>query len=411
MGKTRYILRESLTGLPSGYWWLWSSTPVNHFGSFVVSFLALYLTLGRGYSATYAGLVASLYGLGGAIGALAGGVLADRAGRRRAMLSAQLCSAAGTIALTGVRAAVPIAVLAAFLGAAASASRPATQATMADLVADEDRVRAFSLSYWAVNIGFAVSSAAAGLIATHGYMWLFLSDAGTTLLCALVVWFRVPETLPAPTAPGSGEKPEPTPSAGIGSVVRDGRFMALVGLTFLLGLVVQQGSTTLPVDMGRHGLTTRDYGSVIALNGLLVVILQIPLTRLTAGRGRVALLTAGTLLMGWGFGLTALARTVIAYAGTVAVWTAGEILYAPASMSFVASLSPTHARGRYDGVYAVAWATATALGPVLGGAALDRWGSAATWEACAVIGSLTGAGSWLLLRNRRHAAAPATALP
>lgn len=50
---------------------------------------------------------------------------------------------------------------------------------------------------------------------------------------ALVEWFRVPETLPAPTAPGSGEKPEAALSAGIGIVVRVGRFRALVGLTFL----------------------------------------------------------------------------------------------------------------------------------------------------------------------------------
>ncbi|MEU9347741.1 MFS transporter [Streptomyces sp. NPDC048278] len=408
MGSIRRTLRETLTGLPDAYWWLWTGTLVNRLGSFVVSFLALYLTLGRGRSATYAGLVASLYGLGSAIGALAGGALADRAGRRRTMLWAQLCSAAGTVALPLVSAAVPMAVLAAALGAASGASRPATQATMADLVADEDRARAFSLSYWAVNIGFAVSSAVAGLIAAHGYVWLFLGDAGTTLLCALVIRLRVPETLPTAPGAGSGEQSGTAPPAGIAIVVRDARFMTFVALTFLLGLVVQQGSTMLPVDMGRHGLTARDYGTVIALNGVLVVVLQIPLTRLTARRGQVAVLTAGTLLMGWGFGLTALAGSVVAYAGTVAVWTVGEILYAPASMSFVAGLSPSYARGRYDGVYTVAWAAASFLGPVLGGTALDHWGSAAAWGTCAVIGTLTGAGSWVLLGNRRPAEAAVT---
>src|SRR5262249_39090407 len=154
-------------------------------------------------------------------------------------------------------AAVPMAVLAASLGAASGASRPAAQATMADLVEDGDRGRGFSLNYWAVNIGFAVSSAIAGLIATHGHVWLFLGDAATTLLCALVVRFRVPETLPTATGSGSGEQPGAERPAGIGIVLRDATFMALVGLTFLLGLVVQQGSTMLPVDMGRHGLTAR----------------------------------------------------------------------------------------------------------------------------------------------------------
>ncbi|MFF4896017.1 MDR family MFS transporter [Streptomyces sp. NPDC001068] len=405
MGSIRHTLRETLTGLPGAYWWLWTSTLVNRLGGFVVGFLTLYLTLERGRSATYAGLVASLYGLGGAIGALAGGALADRVGRRRTMLWAQLCAAAATVALALVSGSVPMAVLAASLGAASGAPRPAAQAAMADLVDDEDRVRAFSLNYWAVNIGFAVSSAVAGLIATHGYVWLFLGDAGTTLLCALVVRLRVPETLPAATGSGSGERPGTERPAGVGIVLRDAKFMTLVGLTFLLGLVVQQGSTMLPVDMGRHGLTARDYGTVIALNGVLVVVLQIPLTRLTARRGQAVVLAVGTLLMGWGFGLTALAGSVLAYAGTVAVWTVGEILYAPASMSFVADLAPSHARGRYDGVHTVAWAAASFVGPVLGGSALDHWGSAATWGTCAVIGTLTAAGSRVLLGFRRPAGA------
>jgi hypothetical protein len=57
-------LRETVSGLPTGFWWLWVSTLVNRVGGFVVIFLALYLTGPRGYSASYAGLVASLFGLG-----------------------------------------------------------------------------------------------------------------------------------------------------------------------------------------------------------------------------------------------------------------------------------------------------------------------------------------------------------
>ncbi|MFJ5217775.1 MDR family MFS transporter [Streptomyces sp. NPDC088354] len=402
-------VRETVSGLPRTFWWLWTSTLINRLGAFVVTFLALYLTLDRGYSATYAGLVASLYGLGGAVGAVVGGVLTDRVGRRSTMLLAQLGAAAGTAALAYVNGQVAIASVATVLGVASSASRPAVQAMMADMVPAKDRVRAFSLNYWAINIGFGVSSAAAGLIASQGYFWLFLGGAVMTLLCALVIWAKVPETMPesGPASAAAGR----TSRAGLGIVLRDRRFMAFVALTFLLGTVTQQGSTTLSVDMGRQGFSASQYGLVIGLNGLLIVLLQIPLTRMVEGRSRAALLTAGTVLMGWGFGLTAFAGSVAFYAFTVAVWTIGEILHAPASMSLVADLSPAHARGRYQGMYSIAWPAASFAGPLLGGVALDRWGGGVAWGACAVVGTVAGAGYWLLLRERTLRAEPVVEAP
>ncbi|MCQ4045747.1 MDR family MFS transporter [Streptantibioticus rubrisoli] len=395
MRAVRRVVTETVSGLPRAFWWLWTSTLINRLGGFVVTFLAMYLTLDRGFSATYAGLVGALYGLGGAVAAIVGGVLTDRVGRRTTMLASQIGAAVSTAALGFVTQPVAIAAVAFAVGVTSSASRPAVQAMMADLVPAEDRVRAFSLNYWAINIGFGVSAAVAGLIAAHGYLSLFLGDAVTTLLCALVVFVKVPETRPS-TTPRHNAVDQP--AIGLGQVVRDGRFMALVGLTFLIATVMQQGSTTLSVSMGEAGLTPGQYGLVIGLNGLLIVLLQIPVTRLMRDRGRAALLASAALLQGWGFGLTYFAGTAACYALTVAVWTLGEIIWAPTSMAVVADLSPAHARGRYQGMYSLAWSAATFLGPMAGGAALDRWGSA-MWPTCGLVGTVAAVGCGLLLRR------------
>lgn len=390
-------MKETVSGLPSTFWWLWTSTLINRLGGFVVTFLALYLSVDRGFSASFAGLVAALYGLGGTAASLVGGVLTDRIGRRATMLIAQLGAAATTALLGFVTHPAAIAAVACAIGVTSNASRPAVQAMMADVVPAEDRVRAFSLNYWAINIGFGVSSAVAGLIASHGYLPLFLGDAAATLLCALVVFAKVPETRPEP-APGADGAAGGEPEAGLGRVLRDGRFMAVVGLTFLLATVFQQSSNTLAVSMGRAGLTTSQYGLVIGLNGLLIVLLQIPLTRLMRHRSRARLLVTAALLIGAGFGLTAFASTAWFYALTVAVWTLGEIIYAPTLTAVVAELSPTHARGRYQGVYSLAWSAATFAGPLAGGMALDRWGPR-MWPVCAVIGVVVAVGYAVLLRN------------
>ncbi|WP_405443083.1 MFS transporter [Streptomyces avidinii] len=396
-------VRETFSGLPAAYWWLWTSTLVNRLGGFVVTFLAMYLTVERSFSASYAGLVAALYGLGGSVAAVIGGVLSDRIGRRATLLAASLATAASTAVLGLVTQPTAIAVTACGVGLASNASRPAVSAMMADLVAPEDQIRAHSLNYWAVNVGFGVSAAAAGLISAHGWVWLFLGDALTTLLCAMVVFVRVPETRPSEAGTGGT-----APVIGLSQVCRDRPFMALVALTFLLGTIIQQAFTTLPVDMGRSGFGASDYGRVVALNGLLIVLLQIPLARWAGKRGTDAVLPLGALLLGWGFGLTAFAGTsgpagpsgsVWLYALSVTVWTLGEIVYTPASAAAVAGLSPLPARGRYQGVHALAWAAASLVGPAAGGAAMDRFGAGVVWGACAVVGTAAAGGFWALTRR------------
>src|SRR3954469_2577382 len=96
----RRAVRETVSGPPREFWWLWTSTLINRLGAFVATFMALYLTLDRGYSASYAGLVASLHGLGGVISSLGAGVLTDRLGRRPPLLVAQ-SSTAVSVALLG----------------------------------------------------------------------------------------------------------------------------------------------------------------------------------------------------------------------------------------------------------------------------------------------------------------------
>lgn len=383
--RVRTAVSETVGGLPQQFWWLWASTLVNRLGGFVVTFLALYLTAERGYSASYAGLVSALFGLGAAIAALGAGVLTDRLGRRPTLLAAQLATAVFTAVLGFTDGPVAIAVVAFLTGLANNAARPAISAIIADVVPAEDRVRAYSLNYWAINIGFGVSAAAAGLIATHGYLTLFLLDALSTLLCAVLIFVRIPETRPERTAAvAPGTKP-----VGLGTVFRDGPFMAVFGVNLLLAMVFQQGSTTLAVDMGQHSITTTEFGLVASLNGVLIVLLQLPVTRWMEGRSRTGLLVVGALLIGWGFGLSALAGSSAAlYALTVAVWTIGEIINAPTMMGLVAELSPAEARGRYQGVYSLSWSLASFLGPAAGGLLLDHAGPAVLWGTCAVVGTV-----------------------
>ncbi|MEU1598581.1 MFS transporter [Streptomyces sp. NPDC005708] len=393
LAALRRAARETVSGLPREFWWLWTSTLVNRLGAFVATFMALYLTLGRGYSASFAGLVASLYGLGGVISSIGSGVMTDRLGRRPTLLVAQSSTAVSVAVLGFMRDPVAIAAVAFLVGMASNASRPAVQAMMADIVRPEDRVRAFSLNYWAINLGFAISSAAAGFIAEFSYLAGFLIEAGMTMVCAIVVFAKLPES--RPTRIGK----EAVEEVGLGTVLRDGRYMSVVGLSFLVALVFQQGSVGLPVAMGKAGFTPADYGMAIAVNGVLIVALQIPVTRVIQKRDPRRLLVFSSLLAGYGFGLTAFAGSVGIFALTVCVWTLAEIVNAPTQTGLVVRLSPVHGRGRYQGMYTMSWSVAGLVAPVMSGFVIDRLGAAWLWGLCAVVGTGAAAGYGALMRR------------
>ena len=393
----RHAARESVSGLPREFWWLWTSTLVNRLGAFVATFMALYLTLDRGYSASYAGLVAALHGLGGVVSSLVAGVMTDRLGRRPTLLVAQTSTAASVALLGFMRDPVAIAAVAFLVGMASNASRPAVQAMMADIVRPEDRIRAFSLNYWAINLGFAVSSMAAGFIAEFSYLAGFLIEAGMTLVCAVLVFVKLPESRPEKTSLDAGSAGEPRVS--LMTVLRDGRYMSVVGLSFLVALIFQQGYLGLPVAMGEAGFTPADFGLAIAVNGLLIVVLQLPVTRFIEHRDPRRLLVASSLLAGYGFGLTAFAGSVGVFALTVCVWTLAEIVNAPTQTGLVVRLSPVHGRGRYQGMYTMSWAVASLVAPLMSGFVIDHWGAEWLWGMCADVGTAAAVGYGALMRR------------
>ena len=162
----------------------------------------------------------------------------------------------------------------------------------------------------------------------------------------------------------------------------------------------------LPVAMGTDGFSSADYGLAIAVNGILIVAVQIPVTRYIQHRDPRRLLIISALLAGYGFGLTAFAGSVAVYALTICVWTLAEIVNAPTQTGLVVRLSPVHGRGRYQGMYTLSWSVAAFAGPLVGGLTLDHLGRDAVWAGCAVVGTIAGAGYCLLLRPR-----PALAVP
>ncbi|MEV0807068.1 MFS transporter [Micromonospora sp. NPDC050200] len=386
MRTVRSWFRDTTGGLPRTFWYLWTGTLINRLGSFVLVFLAIYLTQERGFSATQAGLVLGLWGVGGAVGTTVGGTLTDRWGRRPTLLTAHLGAATMMLGLGFARPLWAVATGALLLGLFAEAARPAFGAMMIDVVPAKDRLRAFSLNYWAINLGFACAAMLAGLAAQAGYLLLFVVDAVTTVVTALIIFAKVKETRRASAVPA--RPAGAAPAGALRTILSDRVFLGFVALNLFAALVFLQHISMLPIAMGDSGLTPATYGSVIALNGVLIVVGQLFVPRLIKGRSRSHVLALASLVMGVGFGLTAFADAAWFYGLTVLIWTLGEMLNSPSNATLIAELSPDELRGRYQGAFSLSWQIAGAVAPVLGGLVRERAGNTELWLGCAAIGAL-----------------------
>jgi MFS family permease len=400
-GTLAGALREMAGGLPRTYWVLWTGSLINRLGSFVVPFLALYLTRERGFTVEQAGLVASLHGAGAVIAGPLGGTLADRIGRRLTLAGGLWLGALGMLFLGFAREPAWIAVAAFTLGIVGELYRPAVSAAVADLVPPADRTRAYGLLYWVVNLGYAIALPLAGLMVRYGYQLLFIADAITTFLYGCAIWMLVPETRPArPVGEPGGLRLRAT-LGGLLAPFRDPVFIAFGLPIFAVALMFFQGHMALPLDLTQRGLTQSQFGLVMGVNGVLIVLLQPFTGRWVGGLRRSTVLALAAVLTGLGFGMHALSDSMALAALAVAVWTLGEIAQAPVAPSVVADLAPAELRGSYQGAYHMLWGLAASAAPALGGQVLGRAGANTLWLGCLVLG-VAAAGWHLVIAGARR---------
>jgi MFS family permease len=385
LDRLRTHVRATAGGFPATFWVLFWGTLVNRAGSFVLMYLTVYLTQVRGYPVRTAGLVAALYGAGALLSGLLGGHLADHIGRRATMVGALAFGGLGMIGLGFARdlnVIAPAAFLVALMG---EAYRPAMQAAIADLVPPHDRVRAFGLVYWVINIGFAIGALLGGLLATTSFVLLFVVDGLTSLLFGILVARAVPETRPA----GAAHEPV-RPRRGLVHdflvPYRDGPFGLFILLCALILIVFWQHVSTMPIDMAARGVSRAWLGAVLAINGITIVILQPLVAPALQRRNRSRVLATGSVLVGLGFGLNMLAHGPALFGLGVMIWTLGEICVLPIGNAVVADIAPANMRGRYQAAYGLSFGLAGTVAPLLGAFVLERLGTAWLWGGCLALG-------------------------
>jgi predicted MFS family arabinose efflux permease len=368
---------------------------VSRTGSFFATFATLFLS-NRGFAAKTLPAVLVAIGVAGMVGSLAGGWLADRIGHRATLVSSMLASSAA-VSILVASPTHPLIVLAVCLVALCTQSyTPAASALLIVNTDPADRVPTFAFFRLALNVGAALGALIAGVLATRSYTELFTVEAVAYAACALVIFFGLRHARPEPDPAAAEELAEQVADAdqppAASSTPPQARHLpawVLCLLLFGVAAVYAQYQSTLPLQLVSHGYSTAFYGALLALNGVLVMALELPISSVTRRLPWVLPIVAGVLLMTAGLVVSAvLTLTAVVVIGFVA-FTAGEMAFAPVTNAAVAELSPVGTEARYQGLLATAQSLGFSLGPAIGTSvfALSHdalwWGTSVTTAALA----------------------------
>ncbi|WP_405435981.1 MFS transporter [Streptomyces anulatus] len=362
--------------------------------SFTFVYLFVYLVGPRGLTVTQAGVISGVGGVGLVAGNFTGGWFGDRLGHRRALLAGACVSGAALVVLP----ALPVAALYAVLPVAQYAAG-VVRAANASLVAlsvpeGGSRRQSFALFRFAANGGFAIGPPLGALVATRfSYDWLFVADGVGTLLFAVYAARILPSRGSAhsvrahdPDAPGLWRELRARPAV-----------LVLLAAIVLVDLVYRQQYSTLPVFLADHGHSTQLYGWLLAINGGLILCLELPAAHALRRRTPLGLVGVGLLLVGLAYAVLIPGAGVLFAATMMLSLTLGEILYKTPATAYVADQAPGHAQGRFQSLYAGASISGQVLAPPLG-AALYAAAPALLWPLCALLAA--GAGIAVLAARR-----------
>ena len=395
-------LRADVRGLPRTAWVIYAGTFINRFGSFVLTFMVLVMVR-RGFSPAQAGLAAAAYGIGGLAAGVVGGHAADRIGRRRTIVLSMFSSAAVLVALWQAQGLVLTIALAALAGVTAEMYRPASAALLADVTPPGRRVSTFAMYRVAVNLGYAMGPAAAGFFAADHPAIVFVGDAATSLLYGVLVLVAVPKSADAVVRRGRAETVQKQSGPLLKRIVADHPFLTVLAVSLLSHVVYHQDIAALPLEVEARGLPAQAYGLMMSTNGLICLLVELPVASVTSRLPPWIPMSLGVALMGVGLSLTGVAPGVAGLMVTVVVWTLGEIVWSPVASAYVADLAPPEVQGRYQAAYGLTSAAGLAIAPAFG-PALYAWSPGALWASCAVLGLSAAALCSTLRRPRRYAA-------
>jgi predicted MFS family arabinose efflux permease len=252
----------------------------------------------------------------------------------------------------------------------------------------------------AINLGFSVGPAVGGFVAVHlGYLWLFGIDACTSFFAAWMLYMYLPRQEVEVTHQQRAILGDSSTSA-----YRDMRYLLFILLVALYGTCFFQIFASMPQYFNTVCHYSEDtIGLLLALNGFLVVLIEMPLIMVLEKRQQTfRYIITGVLCLpvsffilweGKGIMLCAILYTLVI--------TLSEIFAMPFMMNYTLSRPPKERQGQYSALYSISYGLANIAAPSVGLGIAARYGFNTMFWFFIGLSTVTAIGFLVLSRNKQ----------
>lgn len=330
-----------------------------------------------GGTAAQVGMLIAAFSLGQAVALPLWGLVADRIGRRPALLISIAMAAVAHLAC-GLAGSLGMLLAARGLCGVASGNIAVANTVITDLTEPGERTVVLGWMGAILGLGFIVGPAIGGLFSGFGLSAPFFAAAFLAAVNLVLAIRAIPETRPAtvagPTRIGPGDLPAP--------------FWLLTAALFALNSAQSAMYSTFGLLVAaRFQGGPQETGYFLTYFGVIGLVIQGRLLGpLNRRYGERRLLIAGSALVALGMLWMGQATSMATFLGAIAVLAAGTGLFTPSSSALVAASVPAHVRGRAFGLSQGPGAFARVLFPVGAGYLFDRYGAATPYTAAACAG-------------------------
>ncbi len=331
-------------------------------------FMTIYLTRRFQLEVDVIGYALSVALVVGVIFSMGFGILADKFDKKRYMLIAIVAFIVGFIAIHAVNSVALVVFFFSLINCAYSVFSTVLKAWFADVLTPEKKARIFSLNYTFLNIGWTVGPPIGTLLVMQSINLPFWLAALCAAFPLVFIQLFVERTS---AASAEGITPQWTPSV----LLRD---RALLWFTFS-GLLASFVGGSFASCISQYVLAagTSDFAEkvvavVLPVNAAVVVALQYAVGRRLSARNIRPLMTFGTLCYVLGLGGFILSgNNLLMWGISAAIFTLGEIIYAPGEYMLIDQIAPPGMKASYFSAQSLGWLGA-AFNPMLTGIILTH---------------------------------------
>ena len=273
---TNYI--NNFRGFSREVWVLTLITYINRAGAMVMLFLTKYLHENFFFTLTEVGWMLVCIGAGALFGNWIGGRLTDKIGFYTIMLASLFLTGFGIISLMFLYDFIEICIGLFIVTAIADMYKPAMYVAVSTFTDETNRTRALTLVRLAVNLGIVSGPIIAGLIIQKdNYDMLFWID-GLSCVIAITVFMLLIDESKIYKAKKRIARERIKSGLVKNSVIPDKNFIIFWFASFLTAFLFFQLFTTIPLyNSDKLKLTDLQIGLVLAFNGMLIFLFEMPL--------------------------------------------------------------------------------------------------------------------------------------